>query len=113
MRALVLTVLVLFVLIGAALGYANHAPVAFDLLVVQVQWPLIVLLLAAFAAGVLVTALVYGIRHWRVGRRAAKAEKRLRAVESELRHLRQISGGQAVRAAAPATQHSSASAGTA
>lgn len=108
-----LMVLFVFVLLGAALGYANHAPVAFDLIVVQVQWPLIVLLLAAFSSGVIFAALVYGIRHWRVGRRAAKAEKRLRAVESELRHLRQVSGGRAVRAAAPDVQPPSVSAGAA
>lgn len=109
MRVVIVVLCLLLIVIGAVLGYANHAPVGFDLLIVQVEWPLIALMFIAFALGVMVTAVIYGFRQWRVGRRAVKAEKRLRAVESELRHLRQIaSPTKAASGLAPADRVSTA-----
>ena len=85
MRMLLLVLCLVFVLIGAVLGYANHAPVSVDLLFAQFEMPLIVWMLIVFGTGVLLTALVSGVRH-----RCRKAEKRLAALENELRHLRQL-----------------------
>ena len=72
MRMLLLVLCLVFVLIGAVLGYANHAPVSVDLLFAQFEMPLIVWMLIVFGTGVLLT------------------EKRLAALENELRHLRQL-----------------------
>ncbi len=91
MRVLLLGLGLVFLLLGAVLGYANHAPVAVDLLFGQFEWPLIALLFAAFAVGVLLMTVVSSIRHWGLSHRCRKAEKRLAAVENELRHLRQVS----------------------
>lgn len=91
MRMLLLLLCLIFLLMGAVLGYANQAPVSVDLLFGQFEMPLIVWMLMVFAVGVLLTSVVSGVRHWGLSRRCRKAEKRLAAVENELRHLRQIS----------------------
>ena len=90
MRMLLLVLCLVFVLIGAVLGYANHAPVRVDLLFAQFEMPLIVWMLIVFGTGVLLTALVSGVRQRGLRHRCRKAEKRLAALENELRHLRQL-----------------------
>lgn len=91
MRMLLLVLCLIFLLIGGVLGYVNQAPVSVDLLVAQFELPLIVWMLIVFAVGVLLTALVSGLRQWALTHRCRRAEKRLAAVENELRHLRQVS----------------------
>lgn len=73
---------------GAVIGFHNAQTVPFDYLIGQTQWPLIGLLLAALALGVLLAALFASLRilglRWELGR----LRKQLRAQQLELERLR-------------------------
>lgn len=90
MRALLLVGLILLAGAGALLGYYNAQPVMFDYLAGSVTWPLSALLLAAFALGALVAVGVALLRVLALRLALRRSARQLRAVETELRNLRNL-----------------------
>jgi len=68
-RVIFIIIAVLAIALGLLIGTLNSDPVSFDLLWVQLQWPLGLLMLGVFAAGLLtglLLAWVFGIMPLRV-----------------------------------------------
>ena len=76
------------VLIGAVFALRNPGAVALDLGVMQITQPLSLLLLGAYALGILLGMLVLLPGMIRRSLRARRAEKRLHKLETELREAR-------------------------
>lgn len=76
------------VLIGAVFALRNPSAVALDLGVMQITQPLSLLLLGAYALGILLGMLVLLPGLIRRVLRARRAEKRLQKLETELREAR-------------------------
>jgi uncharacterized membrane protein YciS (DUF1049 family) len=90
MRALLVVVLVLLASGGAMIGYYNAQPVHFDYLAGALTWPLSALLLAAFALGALLAVAIALLRILALRLALRRSARQLKAVETELRNLRNL-----------------------
>lgn len=89
-RVLLLVLLAVCAGIGAVLGFYNAAPVPFDYLFGQREWPLIALLAVSFAMGVLAAALLLGWRIVALRLSQRRLQRQLQQTETELRNLRNL-----------------------
>lgn len=89
-RLLLLAVLLIVLVLGASIGYFNAQTVSFDYLFGAWELPLIALLIAAFALGVVLTLLVVGARVLSLRLELRRARGRIRDHEVELRNLRNL-----------------------
>ena len=105
-RLLVTALLIASFCLGAAISYFNWTPVTFDYLAGTAEISLILLLLAAFLAGVLVMGLLHLVRMFTLGRENRRLARQIRELEAELRSQRNLplatTGGPAAPAATPA-----------
>lgn len=89
-RILLLVLLGTCVILGAVLGFYNAVPVRFDFLLGQVEWPLIALLAASFAVGILIAAAFSSWRLVALRLSLRRTQKQLQQAETELRNLRNL-----------------------
>jgi len=89
-RLVVIFLLVLGFVLGAAVSYYNGAVVTFHYLAGQVELPLIALLLGAFFAGVLVMWLISVARVFGLSRESRRHQRQIRELEAELKSLREL-----------------------
>lgn len=90
LRVLVLVVLAVFLLLGAAIGYFNAQVVEFDYLAGRLELPLIALLVAEFVFAVLLTLLICMGRMLALKAEIRTLRKRVRTTDAELKTLREI-----------------------
>lgn len=93
LRTVVLTLLLVFLVCGAAVGFFNAQPVSFNYLVGSVELPLIVLILGELVLVTLIGLLVFAGRVWALRLEIRGLRKRLAAAEVELKNLRSLTGG--------------------
>jgi len=89
-RILLIAVLLIVLVLGASIGYFNAQTVSFDYLFGAWELPLIALLIAAFALGVVLTLVVVGGRVLSLRLELRRARGRIRDHEVELRNLRNL-----------------------
>jgi uncharacterized integral membrane protein len=89
-RLVVIVLLVLGFVLGAAVSYYNGTAVTFHYLAGQVELPLIALLLGAFLAGVVVMWLLNLARLFVLSRDIRRHQRQIRDLEAELRSLRAL-----------------------
>jgi lipopolysaccharide assembly protein A len=89
-RLVVIFLLVLGFVLGAAVSYYNGAVVTFHYLAGQVELPLIALLLGAFFAGILVMWLISVARVFGLSRESRRHQRQIRELEAELKSLREL-----------------------
>jgi len=81
-RVIFIIIAVLAIALGLLIGYLNSDSVSFDLLWIQLQWPLGLLMLGVFAVGLLtglLLAWVFGIMPLRVRLRRSGGKESQRA----------------------------------
>jgi uncharacterized integral membrane protein len=81
-RVIFIIIAVLAIALGLLVGYLNSDSVSFDLLWIQLQWPLGLLILGVFAVGLLtglLLAWVFGIMPLRVRLRRSGGRESQRA----------------------------------
>lgn len=89
-RILLLVLLVAVLVLGASIGYFNAQSVRFDYLFGQWDVPLIALLIADFALGVLIALLLVSGRILSLRLEVRRLRNRVRDHEIELRNLRNL-----------------------
>lgn len=90
LRALGILLLVVIFCLAVALGYFNLTPVQFDYLFGTAQLHLVVLLLLAFAAGIVLTLLLSSWRMLRLRTRIRRLKRQLNVAESERVNLQAL-----------------------
>ena len=85
----ILLVIVGFVL-GAAVSFYNVSLVTFHYLIGQVELPLIALLIGSFFSGVLVMWLISVARVFGLSRESRRHQRQIRELEAELKSLREL-----------------------
>lgn len=83
--------LVLFLVLGASIGYFNAQPVKFDYLAGEVEMPLIALVVGEFVIAVLLTLLICLGRMFSLKAEIRRLRKQAQAAEAELKALRELS----------------------
>lgn len=92
LRALGILLLVVIFCLAAALGYFNLTQVQFDYLLGTAQLHLVVLVLIAFAFGVIIAVLLSAYRMLRQRGEIRRLKRRLRTTEAELHKLQVVPG---------------------
>ena len=92
LRTAVLTLLLIVLLSGAAIGFFNAQTVSFNYLVGSVQVPLIVLILGELILVSLTALVLFAGRVWSLRLEIRSLRKRLAAAEVELKNLRNLTG---------------------
>lgn len=92
LRTAALTLLVVILLCGAAIGFFNAQPVSFNYLIGSVQLPLIVLILGELVLVTLIGLVLFASRVWSLRLEIRGLRKRLAAAEVELKNLRSLTG---------------------
>ena len=90
LRIVVLLVLLVFLFLGAAIGYFNAQEVEFDFLAGSIHLPLIALLVATFLLAVILTLLICFGRMLGLRTEIRSLRKRLSGAEAELKSLREL-----------------------
>lgn len=90
LRFLVIAALVLFLVLGASIGYFNAQEVEFDYLAGSVKMPLIALVIGEFVVAVLITLLICMGRMLGLKSEIRRLRKHLQAAEAELKSLREL-----------------------
>lgn len=90
LRFLVIALLVLFLVVGASIGYFNAQPVKFDYLAGEVEMPLIALVIGEFVIAVLLTLLICFGRMLSLKSEIRRLRKQVQASEAELKNLRDL-----------------------
>ena len=98
LRFLVIAALVLFLVLGASIGYFNAQEVEFDYLAGTLKMPLIALVIGEFVMAVLVTLLICMGRMLGLKSEIRRLRKQVQGAEAELKTLRELP----IREAAPA-----------
>ncbi len=83
--------LVLFLVLGASIGYFNAQPVKFDYLAGEVEMPLIALVVGEFVIAVLLTLLICLGRMFSLKAEIRRLRKQAQGAEAELKALRELS----------------------
>ena|SRR5688572_28313028 len=90
LRFLIITLLVLFLVIGASFGYFNAKPVEFNYLAGTIELPLIALIIGEFVIAVLLTLLICFGRMLSLKNEIRRLRKQVQASEAELKNLRDL-----------------------
>lgn len=90
LRILVIAALVLFLVLGASIGYFNAQEVEFDYLAGTVKLPLIALVIGEFVLAVSLTLLICLGRMLSLKTEIRRLRKQVRGSESELKSLRDL-----------------------
>lgn len=90
LRILVIVALILFLVLGASIGYFNAQEVQFDYLAGTVTLPLIALVIGEFVLAVLLTLLICLGRMLGLKAEIRRLRKRLQGTEAELKSLRDL-----------------------
>jgi uncharacterized integral membrane protein len=90
LRFLVIAALVLFLVIGASIGYFNAQEVEFDYLAGTLKMPLIALVIGEFVLAVLVTLLICMGRMLGLKSEIRRLRKQVQGAEAELKTLREL-----------------------
>lgn len=90
LRTLVIVALVLFLVLGASIGYFNAQPVKFDYLAGEVEMPLIALVVGEFVLAVLITLLICMGRMLSLKAEIRRLRKQAQGAEAELKALREL-----------------------
>ncbi len=90
LRILVVLLVVAVFVAGAALGYFNSTPVAFDYLFGSVQLRLVSLIVGTFLVGALLMLALCAIRMLGLSRDLRRLRRQLRDAETELKNLRNL-----------------------
>jgi uncharacterized integral membrane protein len=85
-----MAVLILFGVLGACAAFFNTSYVSFHYVFGVVQIRLILLLLAVFAAAVLLSAVIFGLRLLALRGELRRVRRQLRDAETELKNLRNL-----------------------
>ncbi len=89
-RIVLLVLLIAVLMLGASIGYFNAQSVTFNYLLGEWQIPLIALLIADFAFGVLIALAVAAARIVSLRLELRRLRGRIRDHEAELRNLRNL-----------------------
>ncbi len=90
-RILLLVLLVVVLVLGATVGYFNAQTVSFDYLFGLWEVPLIALLIAAFACGIVLALLAAAGRIFALRLEVRRLRSRIQDHDIELRNLRELS----------------------
>ena len=90
LRFLVIAALVLFLVLGASIGYFNAQEVEFDYLAGTVKLPLIAMVIGEFVIAVLLTLLICFGRMLSLKAEIRRLRKQVQASEAELKNLRDL-----------------------
>jgi len=90
LRILVIAALVVFLVLGASIGYFNAQEVEFDYLAGTVRMPLIALVIGEFVLAVLLTLLICLGRMLGLKAEIRRLRKQVQGAESELKSLREL-----------------------
>lgn len=90
LRALIIAALVVFLALGASIGYFNAQPVKFDYLAGEVEMPLIALVIGEFVLAVLLTLLICLGRMLGLKAEIRRLRRQLLGVDAELKSLREL-----------------------
>ncbi len=90
LRILVIAALILFLVLGASIGYFNAQEVQFDYLAGTVKLPLIALVIGEFVLAVLLTLLICLSRMLGLKTEIRRLRKQVKNSESELKSLREL-----------------------
>jgi putative membrane protein len=90
LRFLVIAALVLFIVLGASIGYFNAQEVEFDYLAGTVKMPLIAMVIGEFVVAVLVTLLLCMGRMLGLKSEIRRLRKQVQGAEAELKSLREL-----------------------
>lgn len=90
LRTLVIAALILFLVLGASIGYFNAQPVKFDYLAGEVEMPLIALVVGEFVLAVLLTLLICLGRMLGLKGEIRRLRKQAQSAEAELKTLREL-----------------------
>lgn len=90
LRIFVIVALILFLVLGASIGYFNAQEVEFDYLAGTVKLPLIALVIGEFVLAVLLTLLICLGRMLGLKTEIRRLRKQVQNSESELKSLREL-----------------------
>ncbi|MGQ0622214.1 MAG: LapA family protein [Panacagrimonas sp.] len=90
-RALIIVGLVIFLVLGASVGYFNAQPVRFNYLAGEIELPLIALVIGEFVLAVLLTLFISFGRMLSLKAQIRRLRKQINGVEAELKTLRDLS----------------------
>jgi lipopolysaccharide assembly protein A len=90
LRILVIAALIVFLVLGASIGYFNAQEVEFDYLAGTVRMPLIALVIGEFVLAVLLTLLICLGRMLGLKAEIRRLRKQAQYAESELKSLREL-----------------------
>jgi len=90
LRILVIAALILFLVLGASIGYFNAQEVEFDYLAGTVKLPLIALVIGEFVLAVLLTLLICLGRMLGLKSEIRRLRKQVQNSEAELKSLREL-----------------------
>jgi len=90
LRLIVIFLLLVVFSVGASIGYFNAETVRFHYLVGSVDIRLAVLVVAAFALGVVLTVVFTALRLLALNREIRRLRRQLRDTETELKNLRNL-----------------------
>lgn len=90
LRIFVIVALILFLVLGASIGYFNAQEVEFDYLAGTVKLPLIALVIGEFVLAVMLTLLICLGRMLGLKTEIRRLRKQVQSSESELKSLREL-----------------------
>ena len=90
LRFLVIAALILFIVLGASIGYFNAQEVEFDYLAGTVKMPLIAMVIGEFVVAVLITLLLCMGRMLGLKSEIRRLRKQVQGAEAELKSLRDL-----------------------
>lgn len=89
-RVLIITILMLVLALGIAIGFFNAQPVTFNYLAGSLQLPLIALVMGEFFLVALLTALLCWARIFGLKGEIRRVRKQLKDAQAELQSLRNL-----------------------
>lgn len=90
LRILIIAGLIVFLVLGASIGYFNAQPVKFDYLAGEIEMPLIALVIGEFVMAVLLTLLICLGRMLGLKAEIRRLRKQVQSAEAELKSLREL-----------------------
>lgn len=102
LRALVIAGLIVFLVLGASIGYFNAQPVRFNYLAGEIELPLIALVIGEFVIAVLLTLFISFGRMLSLKAEIRRLRRQIGAFEAELKTLRDLSAAAEAQPPPPA-----------
>lgn len=90
LRVLIIAALVVFLALGASVGYFNAQPVKFDYLAGEIELPLIALVIGEFVLAVLLTLLICLGRMLGLRAEIRRLRRQVQSADAELKSLREL-----------------------